>query len=170
MPLIKPYQGKWPQIAEDAFIADNATIIGDVVIGPRANIWYGAVLRGDVGWIRIGEGTNVQDLACIHMTGGVSTSEIGAYVTIGHGAIIHGAKLGDGCLVGMGSVVLDNAEIGAEALVAAGSVVPPRMVVPPRHMVRGQPGKIVRELQEHELQTGKLSAYLYIDLAKEHRG
>jgi carbonic anhydrase/acetyltransferase-like protein (isoleucine patch superfamily) len=169
MPLIKPYQGKWPQIAEDAFIAENATIIGDVVIGPRANIWYGVVIRGDVGWIRIGEGTNVQDLACIHTTGGVSTSDVGSYVTIGHGAIIHGAKLGDGCLVGMGSVVLDNADIGAESLVAAGTVVTPRTIVPPRSLVRGQPGKVARELQEHEAQQGRASAYLYIELAKEHR-
>ena len=170
MPLIKPYHGKWPQIADDAFVADNATVIGDVVIGPGANVWYGAVLRGDVGPIRIGEGTNVQDLACIHMTGGVSSSDIGAYVTIGHGAIVHGAKLGDGCLVGMGAVILDNAEIGEECLVAAGTVVTPRTIVPPRSLVRGQPGKVVREVQDHERLQGRASAHLYMDLAKEHRG
>src|SRR5262245_18124917 len=98
MPIIKPYQGKWPQIAEDAFVAENATIIGDVVIGFKANVWYGAVLRGDVGYIRIGECSNVQDLACVHTTGGVSNTDVGAYVTIGHGAILHGCKIGDGAL------------------------------------------------------------------------
>jgi gamma-carbonic anhydrase len=170
MALIKPYQGKWPQIAEDAWVADNATIIGDVVIGPGANVWYGAVLRGDVGWIRIGAGTNVQDLACIHTTGGVSNTDVGEYVTIGHGAILHGAKIGDGCLIGMGSVVLDNAEIGAEALVAAGSVVSPRTVIPARSMARGQPAKVVRELAEHEWQQGRLSSVYYQELANGHRG
>jgi carbonic anhydrase/acetyltransferase-like protein (isoleucine patch superfamily) len=169
MPIIKPYKDKWPQIAADAFIADNATIIGDVVIGPRANVWYGAVLRGDVGWIHVGEGTNVQDLACIHTTGGVSTTDIGAYATIGHGAIIHGAKIGDGVLVGMGSVLLDNSEIGAESLVAAGSVVTPRMVVPPRSLVRGSPAKVTREVKDHEAMQGRASAYLYIELANDHR-
>jgi carbonic anhydrase/acetyltransferase-like protein (isoleucine patch superfamily) len=170
MALIKPYQGKWPQIAEGAFIAENATIIGDVVIGPGASVWYGVVLRGDVGWIRIGAGTNVQDLACVHTTGGLSNTEVGEYVTIGHGAILHGAKIGDGCLVGMGSVVLDNAEVGAESLVAAGTVVTPRTIVPPRSLVRGQPGKVARELGEGEWMQGRLSAHYYIDLAKEHRG
>lgn len=169
MALIKPYRGTLPEIAEGAFVAENATVIGDVKIGKDANIWYGAVLRGDVGYIHIGVGTNIQDLACIHTTGGVSNSEIGEWVTVGHSAVIHGAKIGDGCLVGMGSIILDNADIGAECLIAAGTVITPRTVIPARSLVRGQPGKVVRSLEEHEWQQGKLSAVYYVDLAKEHR-
>jgi carbonic anhydrase/acetyltransferase-like protein (isoleucine patch superfamily) len=169
MPLIKPYDGKHPEIAGDAFVAENATVIGDVVLAASSNVWYGAVLRGDVGWIRVGEGTNIQDLACVHTTTGVSNTEIGAYVTVGHSVVIHGAKIGDGCLVGMGSVVLDNSEIGAESLIAAGTVIAPRTVVPPRSLVRGQPGKVIRELAEHEWLQGRLSALHYMDLAKKHR-
>src|SRR6185295_11785598 len=120
-------------------------------------------------YIRIGEGTNVQDLVCIHTTGGVSNTEVGAYVTLGHGVVLHGAKIGDGCLIGMGSVVLDNAEIGAECLVAAGTVITPRTVVPPRSLVRGQPGKVIRPLEDHEWQQGRLSALHYMELAKEYR-
>lgn len=169
MALIKPYRGILPKISEGCFIAENATIIGDVVIGPGANVWYGAVLRGDVGHIHIGAGTNVQDLVCIHATNGMSTTDVGENVTIGHSVVLHGAKIGDGCLIGMGSIVLDNADIGAESLVAAGTVVTPRTVVPPRSLVRGQPGKVVRPLEEHEVLQGKLSALYYMELAGEHR-
>jgi carbonic anhydrase/acetyltransferase-like protein (isoleucine patch superfamily) len=168
MALVRRYGDAVPEIAADAFLADNATVIGDVVIGPEASIWYGAVLRGDVGRIRIGARTNVQDLACIHMTGGISHSEIGDDVTIGHGVIVHGATIGSGVLLGMGSVILDNVEIGDEALIAAGSVVPPRMVVPPRVMVRGSPAKIVRELRPDELVMGREGARTYVELARGH--
>lgn len=169
MALIKPYRGIVPKIAEDAFVAENATLIGDVVIGPGANVWYGAVLRGDVGHIHIGAGTNVQDLVCIHATNGMSTTEVGEHVTIGHSVVLHGAKIGDGCLIGMGSVILDNADIGAESLVAAGTVITPRTVIPPGSLVRGQPGKVVRAVQEHERMQGRLSAIYYMELAGEHR-
>ena len=170
MPIIKPYQGKHPEIAKDAFIADNATVIGDVVVGPRASVWYGAVVRGDVGPIRIGAGTNIQDLACLHSTHGISELDIGQYVTVGHGAILHGAKIGHGCLIGMGSVVLDNADIGEECLIAAGTVVTPRTVVAPRSLVRGQPGRVARPLNDSEWQQGRLSAEYYVSLSDAHRG
>jgi len=169
MPIIRPYLGTSPRIAEDAFIAENATLIGDVTIAETANVWYGAVLRGDVGWIRIGARTNVQDLACIHTTGGVSNTDVGADVTIGHGVVLHGAVIGDGCLIGMGSIVLDNANVGEESLVAAGTVITPRTVIPPRSLVRGQPGKVVRSLEEHEWQQGRVSALYYVELAKAYR-
>jgi len=170
MPLIKALGDKAPRIAADAFIAETAVIVGDVEIGAGASIWYGAVLRGDVGWIRIGARSNVQDLVCIHMTGGLSHSDIGEDVTIGHGAILHGGKIGRGALIGMGSVVLDNADIGEEAIVAAGSVVPPDMKVPPRVLVRGLPAKVVRELTEEERRQGVRGAQVYRDLSKLHRG
>jgi carbonic anhydrase/acetyltransferase-like protein (isoleucine patch superfamily) len=168
MPIVRGYGGLEPEIASDAFVADNATVIGDVVIGPQASVWYGAVLRGDVGRIRIGARTNVQDLVCIHMTGGISHTEIGDDVTIGHGVIVHGATVGHGVLLGMGSVILDNVEIGDEALIAAGSVVPPRMVVPPRVLVRGSPAKVVRELRPDEIVLGREGAKTYVELARGH--
>jgi carbonic anhydrase/acetyltransferase-like protein (isoleucine patch superfamily) len=168
MAIIRPYLQTKPVIAEGAFIAENATLIGDVTIAETANVWYGAVLRGDVGWIKIGKGTNIQDLACLHTTGGVSNTDVGEYVTIGHGAILHGSVIGDGCLIGMGSIVLDNANVGAESLVAAGTVMTPRTVIPPRSLVRGQPGKVVRPLEEHEWQQGRASALYYIELAKAY--
>lgn len=169
MPIIKPYMGKTPDVSAAAFVAENATIIGDVVLGPDANIWYGAVLRGDVGFIKIGASTNIQDLVCIHATTGMSNTEIGAEVTVGHGVIIHGAKIGDGALIGMGSVILDNAEVGAECLVAAGTVVTPRTIIPARSLVRGQPGKAVRPLRDDEWPVGRLSAAHYVELSAAHR-
>lgn len=169
MPIVRSFRDKLPRISDGVFVAENATIIGDVELAANVNIWYGAVLRGDVGWIRIGESSNVQDLVTIHMSDGISNTEIGAYVTVGHNATIHGAKIGDGALIGMGAVILDNAEIGAESLVAAGSVVTPRTVVPPRSLVRGQPAKVVRTLRDDEWPLGRLSAGYYVELAKGHR-
>jgi carbonic anhydrase/acetyltransferase-like protein (isoleucine patch superfamily) len=169
VPLIKALGERVPRIAPDVFIAENAVVVGDVEIREGASVWYGAVLRGDVGSIRIGARTNVQDLAIIHMTGGLSNSEIAEDVTIGHGAILHGGKIGRGALIGMGSVVLDNADIGEEAIVAAGSVVPPNMKVPPRVLVRGIPAKVVRELTEEERREGVRGALVYGELSKLHR-
>lgn len=166
--IIRPFKGKSPKIAPSAFIADGVVIIGDVEIGEDASIWYNAVLRADVGRIVIGARTNVQDGSCVHMTTDLSHAIIGADATIGHNAIIHGATVGDGVLVGMGSILLDLAVIGEEALVAAGTVVPPRMQVPPRTMVRGQPGKVIRDLSEQERQEGRRGAERYRELAAEH--
>src|SRR5262245_55837946 len=169
MALIRAFRGQAPKIAESAFVADNAVIVGDVELAEGASVWYGAVLRGDVGWIRIGARSNVQDLVCIHMTGGASNTEIGEEVTIGHSVVIHGARILDGALIGMGAVVLDNAEIGEESMVAAGSVVPPNMKVPPRVLVRGLPAKVVRELSDEERREGRRGAAVYLDLARGHR-
>jgi carbonic anhydrase/acetyltransferase-like protein (isoleucine patch superfamily) len=166
--IVRPYKGKTPKIAQTAFIADGVVIIGDVEIGEFANIWYNCVLRADVGYIRVGARSNVQDGSCLHMTSDLSHAIIGEDVTVGHNAIVHGATVQDGCLIGMGSILLDNAVIGAQSLVAAGSVIPPRMVVPPRSMVRGTPGKVVRELSEEERLEGQRGAQHYVDLAAEH--
>ena len=166
--IVRPFKGKAPKIAASAFIAEGAVIIGDVEIGEHASIWYGCVLRADVGHIRVGARSNVQDGSCLHMTGDLSHAVIGAEVTVGHGAIVHGATVHDGALIGMGSILLDNAVIGSEALVAAGSLVPPRMVVPPRTMVRGQPAKVARELRDEEWLEGRRGAEHYVELAAEH--
>jgi gamma-carbonic anhydrase len=166
--IIRAFKDKAPKIAPTAFIAEGVVIIGDVEIGEHANIWYNAVLRADVGMIRVGARSNVQDGACLHMTSDLSHAIIGADVTVGHNAIVHGATVHDGCLIGMGSILLDNAVIGAQSLVAAGSVVPPRLVVPPGSMVRGTPGKVVRELTEDERLEGWRGAQHYVELAAEH--
>lgn len=166
--IVRPFKGKAPKIARSAFIADGAVIIGDVEIGEEASVWYNAVLRADVGRIVIGARTNVQDGSCVHMTTDLSHAVIGSDATIGHNAIVHGARVGDGVLVGMGSILLDLAVIGDEALIAAGTVVPPRMQVPPRTMVRGQPGRVIRELSEQERREGRLGAERYRELAAEH--
>ncbi|HMJ13177.1 MAG TPA: gamma carbonic anhydrase family protein [Polyangiaceae bacterium] len=169
MSIVREVLGKAPRIAASAFVAQGAVVVGDVELADEVSIWYGAVLRGDVGFIRIGTRTNVQDQSCIHMTTGTSNSVIGSEVTIGHGVIVHGATIGDGALVGMGSVLLDNCEIGAESLVAAGSVVPPRMQVPPRSLVRGQPAKVIRPLREDEWIQGRIGARVYVELMAAHR-
>lgn len=169
MALIKTFRGVSPRIASDCFLADNATIIGEVVLAPEVSVWYGSVLRGDCGHIEIGARTNVQDLTMIHMTTGVSHTRIGEDVTIGHNVVIHGATLGDRVLLGMGSVVLDNVEIGDDCLIAAGSVIPPRMKIPPRMLVRGAPAKIIREVTADEALLGINGARTYLELAREHR-
>lgn len=161
--LVLPFGDKVAVFGARVWLAPNATVIGDVVLGDEASVWFGAVLRGDVGSIRVGARTNIQDLACIHMTEGLSVTSVGCDVTIGHGAILHGCTIGDGCLVGMGSIVLDGAEIGSESVVAAGSVVPPRMKAPPRSMVRGNPARVVRELTPDEAALGKSGAAHYVD-------
>jgi carbonic anhydrase/acetyltransferase-like protein (isoleucine patch superfamily) len=166
--IIRAFKDKSPKIAPTAFVADGVVIIGDVEIGDHVSIWYNAVLRADVGMIRIGARSNVQDGACLHMTSDLSHAIIGDDVTVGHSAIIHGATVQDGCLIGMGSILLDNAVVGTQSLVAAGSVVPPRMVVPPGSMVRGTPGKVVRELTSDERLEGWRGAQHYVDLAAEH--
>jgi len=166
--IIRPYQGKAPRIAKTAFIADGVVIIGDVEIGEFASIWYNCVLRADVGYIRVGARSNVQDGSCLHMTSDLSHAIIGEEVTVGHNAIVHGATVHDGALIGMGAILLDNAVIGTESLIAAGAVVPPRMLVPPYSMVRGQPGRVVRELSEDERLEGRRGALHYVELAAEH--
>ena len=169
MAIVRAYRDKTPRVADDAFIAESATLIGDVSIGPGASVWYGAVLRGDVGWIRVGARSNVQDLACIHMTTDLSNSDIGADVTIGHGAIIHGAVIEDGALIGMGAVVLDNVRIGSGAVVAAGAVLPPGTVVAPGTLVCGPAARTVRELGTDEIDRLRQTAAHYVELARAHR-
>ena len=145
MALIKSVRGFTPKIGKDTFLADNATIIGDVEIGEGCSIWFNAVLRGDVNSIRIGNGVNIQDGSVLHTLYEKSTIEIGDDVSIGHNVTIHGAKICHGALIGMGSVVLDHAVIGEGAIVAAGSVVLSKTVVEPGSIYAGtvvEPGSI----------------------------
>ena len=169
MTTVRAFGGIQPKIGAGVFVADTARVIGDVEIGDDASIWFGSVLRGDVGAIRIGARSNIQDLSMVHMSLGISNTVIGEEVTVGHSVVIHGAIIGDGALIGMGAILLDNCEIGAEALVAAGSVVTAGTKIPPRTLVVGQPGKVVRDLKEGEWQQGRLLAARYVEVARSHR-
>lgn len=150
MALIKSVRGFTPKIGEGTFLADNATIIGDVEIGEGCSIWFGTVIRGDVNSIRIGNGVNVQDGSVLHTLYEKSTIEIGNDVSIGHNVTIHGATIRDGALIGMGSVVLDHAVIGEGAIVAAGSVVLSKTVVEPGSIYAGVPAKFVKKVDPEQ--------------------
>lgn len=160
MALILPYGDKMPQIAANAYIAPNVTLIGEVTIEAGASIWFGAVLRGDDASIRVGAGSNVQDNAVVHADVGIPTT-IGANVTIGHGAIIHGATIGDGALIGMGATLLNGAQIGAESIVGANALVSEGKVFPARSLILGIPAKLVRELDEESAAHGRQGAASY---------
>jgi carbonic anhydrase/acetyltransferase-like protein (isoleucine patch superfamily) len=143
-------------------------LIGAVEIGEDSSVWFGTVLRGDVGAITIGSRTNVQDLTMIHMTGGVTNARIGDEVTIGHSVILHGCSIGDRCLIGMGSIVLDGAEIGADSLIAAGSLVTPRTVIPAGSFVVGRPAKVLRPATPEERLYGPGGAQHYVENARRY--
>ncbi len=137
------------KIHPTVFVAETATVIGDVTIGKDSSIWFSAVLRGDAAPITVGEGTNIQDSAVIHVDPGLPAT-IGRHVTIGHGAIVHGATVEDDVLIGMGSIILNGAHIGSHSIIAAGSVVPEGKEIPPHSLVMGVPGKVVRHVTEEE--------------------
>ena len=166
--IVRPYRGMVPKLGERVYLAPTAAVVGEVEIGDESSVWYGAVLRGDVGKITIGRRTNVQDLTCIHTSLGISTAVIGDDVTIGHQVTIHGARVEDGALIGIGSILLDNCVIGAEAWVAAGSLVTAGTIVKPRTLVRGQPARYVRDLTEQECGEGRKLAARYVGVAREH--
>ena len=156
-----------PDIAAAAFVATDAQIIGDVRLGKDSSVFYGAVLRGDIESIHIGEATNVQDGCIIHLADDLG-ARVGAWCTIGHAAIIHACTMGDECLVGMKAVILDGAEIGDQCLIAAGALVTQRMKIPPRSMVMGTPAKVVRTLNAAEIVALRQSAEKYKIVAAAH--
>jgi gamma-carbonic anhydrase len=169
MAVIRAYKGISPRFGSRVFVAEGSSIIGAVEMAEDVSIWYGVVLRGDVGRIEIGARTNVQDNATVHMTGGVSDARIGSDVTIGHNAVIHGAIIEDAALIGMAAVIMDNARIGAGSWVAAGSVVPPKLMIPPGVLVRGSPARVVRDLKPEERESAARGIARYLELAREHR-
>lgn len=167
--MIRAFGARQPQVHADAFVVDSAVVLGDVVLGARASVWFNAVVRGDMEPIRIGAESNVQDNATLHVVGGKYGTYVGERVTIGHGAIVHGCTVGDDCLIGMGAIVLDGAEIGAETLVGAGALVTPGSKIPPRSLVLGSPAKRVRALTDEELERIRRSGRNYLDLVAEYR-
>lgn len=161
--LIRPYEGKTPRLGARVFLAETAVVIGDVELGDDASVWYGTVLRGDVFRIRVGARTNIQDQCVLHVTTGVWPTLIGEEVTIGHGVIAHGCTIEARCLIGIGSRILDGAVIGEESIIAAGAIVTPRTKIPPRSLVMGTPGRVVRGVNEEELQQLHRSAMNYVE-------
>lgn len=149
--MITSYNGVHPQIADSAFVAAGAQIIGDVHIGAHSSVWFNCVLRGDCYYIRIGENSNIQDNTVIHVTQGQFGTVIGSFVTVGHSAVLHGCTVKDRCLIGIGAIVLDDVTIGEESFIAAGSLVTPGTVIPPRSMVMGAPAKVRRQVTDEEL-------------------
>ena len=147
MAIIRSVRGFTPDIGKDTFIAENAVIVGDVVVGEECSIWYSTVLRGDVNSIRIGNRVNIQDGSVLHTLYQKSTIEIGDDVSIGHNVIIHGAKVKDYALLGMGSIIMDDAEVGEGALVAAGSVVLAKTKIGPHELWAGAPAKFVKMVE-----------------------
>jgi carbonic anhydrase/acetyltransferase-like protein (isoleucine patch superfamily) len=146
MPVILPVKGVSPQIPESCFIAPNATIVGDVVMGDDCSVWFSTVVRGDVNSIRIGNKVNIQDGACIHCTYEKTKTIIGDNVSIGHNAIVHGCTVENNVLVGMGAIIMDNARIGENSIIAAGAVVLEGTIVPPGSIYAGVPAKKVKDI------------------------
>jgi carbonic anhydrase/acetyltransferase-like protein (isoleucine patch superfamily) len=166
LPIIN-YNGKTPKIGKDVFIAEGAVVIGDVTIGDGSSIWFNAVVRGDFAPIIIGRLTSIQDNCTLHCERGFET-RVGDNVVMGHGAIVHSARVGDNCLVGMNCVVLDDAEIGDGSIVGAGAVVGPGKKFPPRSLVVGVPAKVVRQIGEDEVSFIKQQSERYLGYAREY--
>ena len=152
MPLIVPVRGFTPQVGRECFLADNATLVGDVIMGDQCSVWFNTVIRGDVNSIRIGNRVNIQDGSVLHTLYQKSTIEIGDDVSIGHNVTVHGAKIRYYALIGMGSVIMDDAEVGEGALVAAGSVVLARTKIGPNELWGGAPAKFIKMVEPEKAQ------------------
>ncbi len=164
---LERHLGQAPDTTLALFVAANATVVGDVVLGPLSSVFYGAVLRGDIERIRVGEGTNLQDNVIVHLADDLSAS-IGAWCTIGHGAIVHACRIDDECLIGMGATILDGAHIGAGSIVGANSLVTQRFTCPEGSMVFGSPAKVVRPLTPAERASLRPWAEKYLVVARAH--
>jgi carbonic anhydrase/acetyltransferase-like protein (isoleucine patch superfamily) len=168
MAIVRSFMGKSPVVGDDVFLADNAVLVGDVEVGARSSIWFGAVLRGDVFHIRIGAETSIQDNSVIHVTHGRNATLVGSRVTVGHSVTLHGCAIGDECIIGMGSTILDNAEIGARCIVGAGALVTPGSRIPPGTLAVGAPARPKRDLTKEELEWIQFSAVHYVELARKY--
>lgn len=167
MALLIPFEGKTPQVDPDAWLAPNATLIGDVHVHAGASIWFGAVLRGDMDRIEIGEGSNLQDNVVVHTDTGVPTI-VGRNVGVGHLALVHGATVGEGCLIGMGAKLLNRSRIGDGAFVAAGALVLEGQDVPAHHLVAGVPAKDRGEMNAELRERVRRNAFQYQELAQRY--
>ncbi|MFT4781998.1 MAG: carbonic anhydrase/acetyltransferase-like protein (isoleucine patch superfamily) [Psychroserpens sp.] len=156
MPIIKSVKGKHPQISDDCYIAENATIVGEVFVGKQCSIWFNAVVRGDVHFIKIGDKVNIQDGAVIHATYQKSPTTIGNNVSIGHNAIVHGCTIHDNVLIGMGSIIMDDCIIESNSIIAAGAVLTKNTIVASGSIYAGVPAKKVKDISQ-ELISGEIN-------------
>jgi carbonic anhydrase/acetyltransferase-like protein (isoleucine patch superfamily) len=163
-----PLGDRVPHVDPSAWVADTATVVGDVTVGPGTGVFYSAVLRADLESVTIGAGSNVQDAAVLHADPGFP-ARIADGVSIGHGAVLHGCTVEADCLIGMNATVLNGAVVGAGSLVAANALVPEGTVIPPRSLVAGVPGKVRRELTDAEVERCRANAAVYREIAEMHR-
>ncbi|KUF05748.1 gamma carbonic anhydrase family protein [Leucobacter sp. G161] len=163
---VEPYGA--PEVHESAWLAPGSIVVGKVTIGAGSSIWYNAVVRGDSDAIHIGERTNLQDGVVIHTFVGQATT-IGDDVSMGHNAVVHGATVENGCLIGMSATVLNEAVVGEGSLVAAGALVPQGMVIPPHSLVAGVPARVVRELRDSDREAVRLNSEVYLQYTENHR-
>lgn len=166
--MIKEYENIKPQIHAENFIAENASIIGRVETDENVNIWFGVVVRGDVNYIKIGKNTNIQDNAVVHVSD-LYPCIIGQDVTVGHSAIVHGCTIKDNVLIGMGAIILDGAVVEENVIIGAGALIPPGKIIPKNSLVVGSPGKVVRELNNNEVESLKESSRKYVTLSKKYK-
>ena len=166
--MIKRYLDREPAVAPSAFVAETAAVIGSVTLKDKVNVWYGAVIRGDENSIEVGEGSNVQDNATLHV-GHAYPAKLGRNVTVGHNAVVHGCTVGDDTLIGMGAVVLNGAVIGKGCIIGAGALVKENTVIPDRSLVVGVPAKVIRELDDAAVEGIRKNAEVYRALADDYR-
>jgi carbonic anhydrase/acetyltransferase-like protein (isoleucine patch superfamily) len=167
--LVLSYEGTVPTIPGNVFLAPNATIIGDVVIGDDSSIWFNCLLRGDVNKIRVGERTNIQDGTIVHVSGEGQGTYIGDDITIGHMALIHACTLKDGCFIGMSATVMDGAVVESGAIIAAGALVSKGKTIPAGQLWGGTPARYLRDLRDSDLEMIRCSAIHYVKLAYRYR-
>ncbi|GAB5404199.1 MAG: gamma carbonic anhydrase family protein [Aureliella sp.] len=165
---MEKHLSKQPQLASDCWIAESASVTGDVEVGSQSSIWFGAVMRGDTDTIRIGSQSNIQDLCCLHGDPGFPCV-IGDRVTVGHGAIVHGATIESDCLIGIGAIILNGASVSSGSIVAAGALVPEGKHIPPNSLVMGMPAKVVRETTAEDREKITRGTEHYVALAKEYQ-
>ncbi len=166
--MVFSYKEFIPNIHESVFVAPSADIIGDIIIGKNSSVWFNVTIRADVHFIRIGESTNVQDNSILHVTNGVHPLIIEDNVTIGHNVSLHGCTIGNTTLIGIGAIVLDDAEIGENSIVGAGSLVRESKKFPPGVLIAGSPAEIKRDLKDYEIQKNKLYATNYIEYSQSY--
>jgi len=167
--MLTSYRGVLPQIDPSAYINASAQVIGDVIIGAHSSVWFNVVIRGDVHHVRIGARTNIQDNSTVHVTRGRWGTVVGDDVTVAHAVILHGCRIGDRCLVGMGAIIMDGADIGDECIIAAGSLVTPGSRIPRGYLAMGSPAKVARPLRPDEIAQLKWSAEQYVGYAHTYR-
>ena len=165
--MIVSFGGKTPQDHGAAFVAPNATVLGDVILEAGSSVWYGAVLRGDDGTLTLGENTNVQDNAVLHCDPGGAVS-LGKNVTVGHSALVHGCTVGDNSLIGMHATILNHAVVGRNCIIGAGALVPEGMVIPDNSVAVGVPARVIKTIRDDQLAHNIENAKAYVEMGRQH--